>query len=230
VSLRIGVDMDGTLADLASRYHVVEAELFGQSSDEAAEEAPSPETGEPTDKEKLRAAKEASRRRDRVWTHIRSTPDFWTSLEPIESGAVRALFLASVANDWEIFFVTQRPRTAGRSVQAQTQSWLISHGFETPSVLTLSGSRGKAAHALELDCLIDDTAKNCVDVVADSKCRPILVVRNERSPAEQAAQRMQIATVRSVTEAIELLSKPKDAAVPPGSRLSRVLSLLGLHR
>jgi hypothetical protein len=230
MSLRVGVDMDGTLADLASRYHAIEAELFGEPTDETADDPQSTEAAPPTDKEKLRAAKESSRRRERIWAHIRNTPDFWASLPPLEPGAVRALFLAATAHDWEVFFVTQRPRSAGRSVQAQTQSWLIAQGFETPSVLTLSGSRGKAAFALELDFLIDDTAKNCVDVVADSRCRPILLVRDPDASAALAAQRMQIATVCSVTEAIELLSKPTNAPAPAGSRVSRILNLLGLQR
>jgi len=93
------------------------------------------------------------------------------TLEPIERGVVRQLFDIACARDWEVFFVTQRPGTMGETVQRQTQRWLIDQGFQTPSVLTLGGSRGRACGALELDFLIDDLPKNCVDVVADSKCR-----------------------------------------------------------
>jgi hypothetical protein len=104
----------------------------------------------------------------------------------------------------------------------------MEHGFETPSVLTLAGSRGKAAHALELDFLIDDTAKNCVDVIADSKCRPILVLREPDAAAEATAARMKIGLVRSVTEAIALLAQPKPE--PRESALPRILKLLGFGK
>lgn len=232
MSLRLGVDLDGTLADLSATYHQFEQQLFGQQSvgvvkDEAGSDGEPPT--EPTDKEKLKAAKEASRRRDQLWSAIRKTPDFWTLLEPTEPGVVRRLFEASVEHRWEVFFVTQRPRTAGASVQSQSQQWLMRHGFETPSVLTLSGSRGKAAQALELDILIDDTPKNCVDVVADSKCRPILILREPDEAAESAASRMRIATVRSVTEAISVLTSP-EAVASDQNPLSRVLKAFGLQR
>ena len=127
-----------------------------------------------------------------------------------------------------MFFITQRPKSAGASVQKQTQEWLIAQGFKTPSVLTLSGSRGKAAHALDLDFLIDDLPKNCIDVISDSKCRPLLIVRNPDPKAEGAAHRMGIGVVRSVAAAIELLSKP--APEPRETAVGRILRTLGLSR
>ena len=97
-----------------------------------------------------------------------------------------------------------------------------------PSVLTLSGSRGKAVHALDLDFLIDDLPKNCIDVISDSKCRPILVMRNADAQSEDAARRMNIGVVRSVSEAIDLLSQP--APEPRRSVVERILRALGLSR
>jgi hypothetical protein len=227
MSLRIGVDLDGTLADLSSLFHEYEAKLFGQpTSDEPCE--PGEEDPEPTDKERLKAAKAKSKQQETVWRALRNTPDLWTLLKPLEPGAVKALYCAAAQHNWEVFFVTQRPRSAGASVQKQTQDWLIANGFLTPSVLTLTGSRGKAAHALDLDFLIDDLPKNCIDVISDSKCRPILVLREPDPTAEAAAKRMGIGIVRSVTEAIELLSKPDPE--PRETAVGRILKALGLSR
>ena len=226
MSLRIGVDLDGTLADLSSIYHEYEEALFGKATDDAVEEAePVPE---PTDKEKLKAAKERSKRQEQVWRALKKTPDFWTGLKPLEPGAVAALYSAMILHNWEVFFVTQRPKSAGASVQRQTQDWLIAQGFPTPSVLTLTGSRGRAAHALDLDFLIDDLPKNCVDVISDSKCRPILVIREPNPKAEDAARRMNIGVVRSVSEAIALLQQP--VPEPRETAVGRVLKALGLTR
>ena len=113
-------------------------------------------------------------------------------------------------------------------MQKQSQDWLIAQGFVTPSVLTLTGSRGKAAHALDLDFLIDDLPKNCIDVMSDSKCRPILVMRAPDPNAEQAARRMNIGVVHSVSEAIALMAQP--APEVRQNAVERILKALGLAR
>lgn len=227
MSLRIGFDLDGTLADLSSIYHEYEQSIFGEASD-ALENNENETDDEQSNKEKLKLARAASNRRDSVWRALRNTPDFWTLLKPIEPGTIRELYEATLANGWEVFFITQRPKTAGASVQLQSQRWLVENGFAMPSVLTLSGSRGKAAHALDLDFLVDDLPKNCVDVISDSRCRPILVMRNPDSAAELTAKRMNIGLVRSASEAIAFLKQP--APQPRASMVASILQRLGLAR
>lgn len=227
MSLRLGVDLDGTLADLSTFYRDVEREMDAGTVTlpaEALAEA-GPEVQEPTDKEKLKAARRGSRKHKAVWKALQATPDLWLQLKPIEDGAVRRLYEASVSLNWEVFFITQRPKSEGASVQRQTQQWLVAQGFECPSVLPLRGPRGKAAHALDLDFLLDDLAQNCVDVVADSKCRPLLVLRKPDDAAETTARQLKIGIVRSIHEAVDLLSQP--AAVPRETVVSRVLKRLG---
>ena len=227
MSLRIGVDLDGTLADLSTAYHEFEERLFGvRTSEPAADERD--DAAEPTDKERLLAAKEVAKRRRQVWATIRNTLDFWTLLDPIEAGAVRRLHELTLAGGWEVFFVTQRPSSAGASVQLQSQQWLAAQGFPMPSVLTLSGSRGRAAQALDLDFLIDDLPKNCIDVISDSKCRPILVLRQPDPEGEAAARRMRIGVVPSVSAALSLLADSSTDVRP--SVVARILSKLGLTR
>lgn len=162
-----------------------------------------------------------------VWDAIRGIPDFWTTLDPLEPGVIRRLFELSVAGQWEVFFVTQRPITAGETVQRQTQRWLMTHGFETPSVVTVPGSRGRAALALDLDFLIDDLPRNCVDVVSDSRCRPLLVSRGADAEGEETAARFKISVVRSVSEALDLLTASTAAPVDD-SFSQRMLRRLGL--
>ena len=140
-----------------------------------------------------------------VWDAIRNIENFWMGLDPIEPGIVRRLFEVSKQAKWELFFVTQRPGTAGDSVQRQTQQWLMNQGFETPSVLTVPGSRGKAAQALDLDFLIDDLPRNCIDVASDSRCRPLLVARNPDQETELAAARFKISVVHSVSDALDII-------------------------
>ncbi len=162
-----------------------------------------------------------------VWDAIRNLDNFWTSLEPLEPGVVRRFYDLARAGRWEVFFVTQRPGTAGESVQRQTQHWLMAQGFETPSVVTLPGSRGKAAQALDLDFLIDDLPRNCVDVASDSRCRPLLVSRGDDPNVQDTAARFKITVVRSVADALDVLEANLPAPRDPGLG-QRFLKRLGL--
>ena len=220
MALRLGIDMDGTIADLSSAYHEVERALFGErpapvsqeSDDEEIEEGEQEEASD--GRRALKAARHEARERDLIWEAIRRTEDFWLGLRPLESGAVRRLHDASMRHGWEVFFITQRPATAGQTVQRQTQQWLVREGFEMPSVLSLRGGRGRAAAALELDVLLDDYPKNCVDVVSESRCRPILILRTPSATSETAAKQLGIGVVRSVAEALALLERPEASSRP----------------
>ena len=152
---------------------------------------------------------------DRVWRAIEATPDFWTTLKPLEQGAIARLYALTVELNWEVFFITQRPATAGATVQLQTQRWLIEHGFPTPSVIPLSGARGKCAAALHLDYLIDDMPQNCVDVLSESSTRSILLVDADDPIADTSARRLGIGTARTVHEVLDLLVQATDARANP---------------
>src|SRR4029077_2255526 len=157
----------------------------------------------------------STRHRDRVWRAIEATPNFWTTLKPLEEGAVRRLYQLTGQLNWEVFFVTQRPMTAGGTVQWQTHAWLVEHGFHTPSVIPLSGGRGKAAAALRVDYLIDDTPQNCVDVLSDSSTRAILLVDPDDPLAETSARRLGIGVAHSVLEVCDLLVQATAARTNP---------------
>ena len=191
--LRIAFDMDGA-ADLSSAYAEVEDRLFGPAN---AHEQPAPEEREveqhqeedpPRLAERRSWPRDSAHHRDRVWRAIESTPNFWTTLKPLEKGAIDRLYRLTGEHNWEVFFMTQRPATAGGTVQWQTHKWLVDQGFLMPSVIPLSGGRGKAAAALRLDYLVDDTPQNCVDVLSDSSTRAMLLVPREGRASRQQRQ------------------------------------------
>jgi hypothetical protein len=242
IPLRIAFDMDGTLADLASAYAEIEERLFG--ADLAEHERPAPEAREAeqhteeeaesaaTTRDKQRASERRvsfsrdSRHRDRVWRAIESTPNFWTTLKPLEAGAVKRLYELTCEHNWEVFFITQRPATAGATVQWQTHRWLVEQGFGMPSVIPLSGGRGKCAAALHLDYLIDDTPQNCVDALSDSSTRSILLVDPDDPLAERSARRLGIGTAHNIHQVLELLVEATAARDNP-SLFERLRKLVG---
>jgi FMN phosphatase YigB (HAD superfamily) len=241
-ALRIAFDMDGTLADLSSAYAEVEERLFGavdadakhpepeareaEQHNEQDAEAPSRSDLEQRANDRRAISRMASHHRERVWSAIEGTPNFWTTLKPLENGAVQRLYDLTGEHNWEVFFITQRPATAGATVQWQTHKWLVEHGFKTPSVIPLSGGRGKAASALRLDYLVDDTPQNCVDVLSDSSTRAILLVNADDPHAGISARRLGIGVAHSVHEVLDLLVQATAARTNP-SLFERLRKLVG---
>jgi hypothetical protein len=237
--LRVAFDMDGTLADFRGAYAEIEERLF--AAPVALEQKPAPETreqeqnedaatpaaaGEPTRPPASKRRSVSADEHETVWRAIESTPDFWMTLKPLEPGVVSRLHELTLAHNWEVFFITQRPRTAGRTVQLQTQHWLIEHGFPTPSVIPIAGGRGRAAAALRLDYLVDDTPQNCVDVLADSYARAILLVDSDDAIAESSARRLGIGTAHTVLEVLDLLVQATEARTNP-SLFEKLRKLVG---
>jgi hypothetical protein len=246
IPLRIAFDMDGTVADLSSAYAALEERIFGaetaeheQPAPEAREEEQHAEEGQPDGAtpaaprpevarrhERRTSIKSASRHRDRIWRVIEATPDFWLTLKPINPDALKRLNHLTREHRWEVFFITQRPATAGGTVQWQTHRWLLEHGISMPNVIPLSGGRGRAASALQLDYLVDDTPQNCVDVLSDSSTRAILLIDPDDPIAEASARRLGIGTAPSISEALDLLVQATAARANP-SLFEKLRKLVG---
>ena len=220
MSLRIGFDMDGVLADFGTAFQDIETRLFGQRSGQA------PEQPEEEEERPERHLSETRRRRDQIWDEIRKTPDFWTTLRPIDPTAVARIHEMTLRHGWEVFFITQRPATQGDTAQRQTQRWLVEQGFDLPSVLVIPGSRGAAAGALRLTYHVDDSPTNCVDVKSESTAKPILIVPDGDEKTIANARRLRIGSTRTIAGALDILEQATRARHQP-SLLGRIASLVG---
>jgi hypothetical protein len=188
--MRLGFDLDGTLADMHSAL-VLEARRLFPDIDPAAvpNSTATDEVTGPQDQDadpKAEAADESlsigaltARQQRELWKAVRARENFWESLDEIEPGALARLHSLVQSRRWELIFLTSRPETAGDTAQAQSHRWLSAHGYPDPSVFVVHGSRGKIAAALHLDVLVDDRPENCLDVAVDSTARGILVWRGD---------------------------------------------------
>jgi phosphoglycolate phosphatase-like HAD superfamily hydrolase len=234
MALRIGFDMDGVLADFARAYREIEERVFGPvaaatrpGDPEDQEAAETTDDGGAAAADPVAAGHALRRRRDTVWQTIEATPNFWTTLQPLDTGAVRRIHELSVREGWDVFFITQRPATDGETVQRQTQRWLVEQGFELPSVLVIHRSRGEAARALRLDYLVDDSARNCIDVKAMGDTKALLVTDPADESTAESARRLGIGTVSSIGEALDLIEQASLAKTQP-NLLTRIAKLVGL--
>lgn len=193
--MRVAFDLDGVLADFAGAYGAIaQRRLLPPANSVLGLSEAGPPDG---------CVSPALERR--IWRDIQSAENFWTTLDPLEPDLIAAIHDRAVREGWDTFFVTQRPATAGDTVQRQTQRWLSEHGFPLPAVIVHRASRGRLAAALELDFLVDDTVAHCVDVLDRSRTKPIFVCRKPDPVAETNAERLEITTCRSATEALRVI-------------------------
>lgn len=231
--MRLGFDLDGTVADLQSALAREARRLFPDidpatlprsvaadspaSSDESVNGETPPSIG----------ALSARQQRE-LWSAVCARTNFWETLQEIEPGALARLFTLARERRWEIIFLTSRPETAGDTAQNQSFRWLAARGYLTPSIFVVHGSRGKIATALQLDVVVDDRPENCLDVAIDSATRPILVWRGDEGKVPGSARQLGIGAVGSIAECLDLLEQietPEHSGVGMMDRLKRLLGL-----
>lgn len=239
MSIRVGFDVDGVVADFARGYREIEQRLFDDRPgrpDEPEREAREQEqraSGSAHDVGELdagsidtRSSGDLRRRRDAIWKEIQATANFWTTLRPIEENGVRRIHELMMRHAWEVFFITQRPAAAGDTVQRQTQQWLVQQGFDLPTVIVISGSRGRAAATLGLSYHVDDNPQNCLDVRTGSSAKPLLIAGDDDEATVTSARKVGIGVAPSLTACLEILEKASVAQSQP-DLLERLAALVG---
>jgi hypothetical protein len=244
VSLRIGFDLDGVLADMQSELVRQATTLFGPSVTSPSE-SPSASQAPPEDVASLPETDAAvngvdvapktrlritPRQERRLWQQVESIEGFWESLDEIEPGAVARLAALASERRWEVIFLTKRPTSAGATVQVQSQRWLEARGYRLPSVFVVHGSRGRVAAALGLDFVVDDRPENCLDVVVDSNAGALLVWRQGDEEVPVAAKQPGISVVRSVEDCLAILSEVDSSSRLQPGFVDRVMQKLGLGK
>lgn len=232
--MRIAFDLDGVLADLHSPFVETAARLFpeldarrldaarGTSSPPADLDAPADQDAPQTPIEPVLSRRQT----DAVWRELTGTVNFWETLGEIEDGAIARLAALADARDWEVLFITSRPKTRGRTVQRQSQRWLEARGFPLPSVYVVHGSRGRVAEALAIDVVVDDRPDNCLDIVLESKAGALLVWRGAADSVPVSTRRLGIAVVPTVARVLDALVEA-ERATDDGGFVDRLKRLLG---
>jgi uncharacterized HAD superfamily protein len=233
--LRVGFDLDGTVADMSFALRREAVKLFGEDVlrstptttpdsrvGAATESTPPPDTdASPKDDEDQTAAAAmqelhlTSRQQTKLWEHVKKIENFWNTLPELEPGIITRIATAARARRWEVIFLTTRPSTAGDLVQLQSQRWLEAHGFQYPSVYVVHRSRGRIAEALALDAFVDDRPENCLDIAVESTAKVILVWQGKLTEVPAGAKRLGVQPVTTITDALALLERLDDVRRQP---------------
>ena len=226
--LRIGFDLDGTVADMYSALHIEALKLFGDDvsakpspkktppGPDGAEGPVAPDPEESTGALAMEELQLTAQQQVKLWDHVKKIENFWTTLPELEPGIIARIARTAAARQWEIIFLTTRPSTAGELTQLQSQRWLDAHGFRYPSVMVVQRSRGRIADALHLDAFVDDRPENCLDIAVESKAKVILVWHGNMKDVPAGAKRLGVRAVQTISEALALLEQLDDIRKQPG--------------
>ena len=208
MALRIGIDIDGVLADFRTAFRQTAMRILRRDIADGVDL----ETGGPLSPDDVR----------RVWEHIAKTQNWWMEVPAYEPDQIARLYSVMRAAGWEIFFMTKRPPSGGDTVQFQTQWWIERFGFYLPAVLTVPGSRGDIANGLRLDIIIDDQIINCVEVISTASTKAILMLRSSDAAARDHASNRGIGVVSTLSEAITVMERLQEVLPQKRGRLMRL--------
>src|SRR5215210_6411582 len=229
--MKLGFDLDGTLADLQGALALEGRRLFPGVDPGLLPQsiAPGAATGAGDAPPGFSMSSLSSRQQRELWDAACARENFWETLDEIEPGALARLSQLARARRWEVIFLTSRPETRGDTAQVQSHRWLAAHGYDLPSIFVVHGSRGKIATSLQLDVLVDDRPENCLDIAIDSTARAILVWRGGEESIPGSARQLGIGSVNSIARCLDILEtldrEDKDVGL-----VDRFKQLLGLKR
>ena len=208
MSLRIGIDVDGVIADFRTAFHAAAVRCLRHD----VADSDDLESAGPLSPDDIR----------KVWDYIGRTQNWWMDVPPYEPDQIARLYSLTRAAGWEVFFLTKRPPSAGDSVQFQTQWWIERFGFYLPAVLTVPGSRGDIANGLRLDIIIDDQVLNCIEVISAAPAKALLMLRSTNAAAREHASNRGIGVVSTLSEAITVLERLQEVLPQKRGRLLRL--------
>ncbi len=157
--MRLGIDIDGCLANFNSSYidiivEVTGVNLFpeGCKDDVAFPTTWNYELDNGYTKEQVK----------KVWDEIVHNTKFWEKLEayPDTKETIKELNRLAKKNH-DVYFLTHR---MGKNAKLQTETWLYNHGMNYPTVL-LTGDKGPVLNNLGIKFFVDDKLETVNDIM-----------------------------------------------------------------
>lgn len=149
--MRVGLDVDGVLADFNTQFVRTIIEVTGEDKFPPTNRYPVWDYPEHFSYTPMQMSD--------VWTKIKNSTSFWRTLAPEASVDFSVIERVS---GWphDVYFITSRP---GVCAKLQTEAWLVDRGITNPTVL-ITSHKGSACATLGIDAYIDDKTDNIQSV------------------------------------------------------------------
>ncbi len=161
--LKVGVDIDGVLANFTASARTLCKELFNGRPDDSLIQTT-------WAFESLGITKEEE---SLLWRKIDSIPNWWMTLKP----EMDAWLINNLCHDsnYRVVFITNRKNGTGLGVDIQSAYWLEDNFELSHANVVISDDKGPVAKGLGLDYYIDDRPKNVSEVAAAApNCKTFL--------------------------------------------------------
>lgn len=161
--MKIGFDCDGVLFNFTAAYQALVVRIAGVDLFQPGDDVNPPCWDWPEfrgyDADVMK----------RVWKHIRSTPNWWERLAPLDGAETLAMCMPDLDLKHDLYYATAR---AGNGVKRQTENSIRNYiGAPAPTVL-IAQDKALVIAALRLDAYIDDNLDNiraCRAAVEDER-------------------------------------------------------------
>jgi hypothetical protein len=203
--LRLGIDVDGVVADFRTAFRSLAERELGIAANDVEADLSKADV-------------------ERLWRKVALSTNWWLDVPPYEPAQIARLYAQARRGRWEIFFLTSRPASAGDCVQLQTQVWLERLGFFLPSVLTTpAGARGEVARSLRLDLAMDDRIVNCMEIISASNAKALLVARGTTTDQVRAgAEARGVGVVPTLSQGLDAIERLEELLASRRGRLVRL--------
>jgi len=206
MTLNIGMDIDGVLANFHYGFSKVANQLFASPIVKDINEIKAyrwEDWGYPLDK----------KQHNKVWREIdNSIQNFWFNLESLITNKEFSKLQHMANKGHNFFFITSRKNTAGNSALFQTKKWIEYKLKLTNFSVIPSHRKGGILDRAEVDYFIDDLPENIIEAAIEApKCKSFLLVRPYNAYAIEFIQKSHkfknIGIVYSVEEFLDTIEK-----------------------
>lgn len=153
--IKIGVDIDGVIANFIRGFSILARNRFGKH-------VPIIENKEDILTWDFSFLNITEREAGEIFIEIQKSDSFWTTLKVVDLESWRDFITEFNTDKYEVYFISNREN--GINLHSQTVKWLNSVGWRNPQVI-LTKTKHYIIGLLEIDYFIDDNSKNCQDAL-----------------------------------------------------------------
>lgn len=196
--LRVGIDVDGVLADFGTPYRQKLIELAGEvpARVQRWDNAVDPDCWS---WERPYGFSYATVEEFWRWSGDEGKHEFWLNLRPLQTYTQRDM-LREFMQEHDVYFISKRPLNTKRVLEQWIQQY---YAMVRPPTVVLAYEKGAAAKGLQLHAIIDDKPSNVQMVLRECGTTCIPMIYDQ--PWNKAFYDPYIPRVTSVEDALQIV-------------------------